>query len=398
MKRYTYTLGALVVGGIIACAPVKFEKQVNCGGSCTYVNGMLDYDVQVNVSGGKVDVLFVDDNSASMSTEQHAVATRFSSFINTLDAQSIDYRIGIITTSLSSPANNSPYKDGNLVSFSDGSKFIVPTSTNKITMFASAIERQETINCESFLAANPNLTTAQYQANCPSPDERGIYAANLTIQNNPSGFIRGDAALAVIFLSDEDERSSLYPTYAQYSVEELDMPQTLISKVQSYYPGKSFTAHSIIAKPGPLNGVSAQVAADRIWTAWNINGDEASNALPTNLFSGGDSTCLNTQGTQINNVSGSYGYLYALATRLTSGVEGDVCASDYASQLSSIGNQLTLPVNSISLACASPTDLTVTFLIGSTVSHSVSGSQIQFVSNLAPGTQVRVQYKCPVTL
>lgn len=403
MKKHVgIIIGTLVAGYIVACSPVKFDKKVSCGAGCVSVSPQgADYDVTTTVGGGKVDILIIDDNSASMSPEQNAMAARFSSFITALDNKSIDYRIGIITTDVSATTGNGPrgingngaLQDGNLITFGDGSKYLTPSTLNKTSLFATAIQRQETITCESYLAQNPGAPN--YSANCVSPDERGIYAANLVVQNNPSGFIRGDSSLAVVVLSDEDVRSTAYSSYISYSLDAMDMPQTLISNVQNRYTGKSLAVHSIIVKPGALNsGITASSAADQLLAAFSINGTSAASALPTTLFNGGDSTCLNAQSAQVNNVRGSYGYIYALASRMTGGYEGTICASDYGSQLSSIGNQIGQQVNSIGLSCAQPKNLIVTFVSGPAVTWTQSGSQINFASNLTVGSQVRVQYKC----
>ncbi len=89
-------------------------------------------------------------------------------------------------------------------------------------MFNQTIQRPETLACEKFIAnwirshggntssINSTEYSQGYAQKLSFGDERGIYAANMVVKNNPSSFIRSDAHLAVIFLSDEDERSGLY--------------------------------------------------------------------------------------------------------------------------------------------------------------------------------------------
>lgn len=405
--RYLPNLvGSLIAAYIVACAPVKFEKKVECGAGCVKVepNGLINYDVTISVGGAKVDILIMNDNSASMSPEQRAMAARFANFISALDSKSVDYRIAVITSDVSATSGNGPrpingngaLQNGNLITFNNGEKFLTPLTTNKLALFAAAMERQETLKCENYLISTPGAPN--YAANCPSADERGIYAANLVIQNNPSGFIRSDAGLAIVFLSDEDARSSVYTSYISYSLESMDMPQTLISNIQSRFTGKSYTFHSIIIKPGALiNGVSAKDAANRIFSSFRAGGNQSSSGAPTTLFAPSDAAaaaCLTAQSSQINSVRGSYGYLYALATRITGGFEGSICEADYGAQLSIIGNQIGQKINSISLNCADTKDLTVTFVSGPAVAWSQVGNTINFSSNLAVGSKVRAQYKC----
>lgn len=417
--RYSFGLSAFIVGYLVACSPVKFDKNenstsVSCNGfsvGCTQAGAYNVFDYSLSVSGGKVDILFVDDNSASMSFEQQNMASRLANFINTLDTQSVDYRIGIITTDVSTSAAGSAFsndarsinqngalQDGRLIQFGNGQYYLTPTTTNRQTLFANAIKRQETSTCETYLQSNSSAgqTSSTYLANCPSPDERGTYAINLFLKNNPSGFIRSDSThIAVVVLSDEDIRSSVYTSVPSFSLTTDDLPTTVVSNATSLYGSKTFKVHSMIIKPGTLNGYTAQEAAQKIQESIRSDGSYDQAHLPSGMFTGGDSTCLNTQNSQINGVSGSYGYIYSILTQMTGGIEGDVCAADYSSQLSSIANNIGQQVNQIQVACDNPSSLTINFTAGAPVGFSVSGRTVQFNSTLNVGTNIRIQYQCP---
>jgi len=75
--------------------------------TCFTVDGEDDFNFDQVGSGGKADILFVDDNSGSMSFEQVHMADRFSTFLSALNTQSVDYRIGVITDDTTS-SNNPP--------------------------------------------------------------------------------------------------------------------------------------------------------------------------------------------------------------------------------------------------------------------------------------------------
>lgn len=395
MKRSVQFVGLLVaIAYYVSCAPARFDKDVNCGSNCVEVNGKKTYRYSIIPNSGKVDILFVDDNSGSMSTEQNAIASRFNSFISALDARSIDYRIAITTTDIS-------VDGGKLIPFGSGISYLTNQTSNKATLFSNTIRRQETINCENYLNSNPGgADSSAYAQHCPSPDERGIFAANTVVRTNPAGFIRPEAHLAVVFIADEDERSQLYDKTSMYRLEPDDLPQTLIERVQSLYSGKSLSAHSIIVRPGSLNGVTAIEAADRLASVINGNGSIDASKVATALFHGGDSSCLAIQSSQTNGVLGSYGYLYALAARLTGGVEGDVCASDYGSQLYSIGENIGEQVAEHTLKCDNPEVIdSVTPMVTFTPtggSYSLFGSKMTFNPNITPGTQAYLQYACPM--
>lgn len=407
--RWPYQLIVLagLAGFYAACSPVMFEKDADCGAGCVRVNGTRQVEYTVTPNGGKVDILFVDDNSGSMSFEQNNIAARFSSFLSALDAKQVDYRIGVITTDVSDPSTNparsinrnGALQDGRLIEFASGVSYLERGTANKESLFANVIRRSETLQCESYLNTNPGNNNAAYQANCPSPDERGIYAAGLTIENNPAGFLRGDAGLAIVFLSDEDVRSQLYDESPAYRLSERDLPQYLIQAVQSRYSGKSLSMHSIIVRPGELKaGSSAAEVAQQIAQVIVGYNTVQPQFRPENFFQAGgaDMSCLNQQGSQTNQVSGSLGYLYYLAARMTGGVVGNICAGNYGAQLSEIGNDIGDKVNQIALACENPKILELRFTNqAGSPGGRVEGSVYIFDPSLTPGQTVYLKIECP---
>jgi len=105
---------------------------------------------------------------------------------------------------------------------------------------------------------------------------------------------------------------------------------------------------------------------------------------------------LSQQASQTNNVSGSLGYLYFLAARLTGGVVGNICASDYGSQLSAIGLNIGEKVNKVDLACENPKvlELRYTNQAGSPGGH-IEGAAYIFDPHLTPGQTIYLKIECP---
>lgn len=415
--------GLLIFTGLVACAPSMFDKPLDCGEGCVRANGMRQITYQTKVTGGVVDILFVNDNSGSMSYEQNQIAARFSTFISTLQAQSIDYRIAITTTDISDtyrrdntePSNparainqNGALQDGNLIKYGNGAYFIDNSTANKETLFSEAIRRQETLQCENFLASygtSDTVPTAAYQANCPSSDERGIFAAHLTVDKNPAGFIRGGGVhLAIVFLGDEDERSFEYGNMANPGLAlnrrlaPADLPQNLIEKVRSRFGGKSLSMHSLIVRPGTLkNSLSASEAADRVAKIVNEDGTLNTANSPASLFNVGDSSCLSAQGAQSNGrFGGSYGYMYALGTRMTNGIEGNICSSNYGSQLQAIGTNLGSRGRDITLACSNPKILELRYVGQAGAPQGTIQENVFKIAESEPvGTEVFLKIECP---
>lgn len=379
-----------------ACSGVKFSQKFDCEkeGSCVVQNGKPVYPGQdVTIGGGKVDILIVNDNSASMSYEQARMAARFGQFINNLDNKYMDYRIAFTTTDISSAQNpartvnlNGELQDGKLITLSNGKKYLSKDDgdlSQKTQIFNTAINRPETLACEKFItswmSANKSISdtsySADYLANCPSGDERGIYAANMVVANNPDSFLRDDADFQIIFLADEDERSQLYFSEANFALTDMDTGKNLVQNIRSKFPNKNFGIHPIIVA---------------------------------------DTYCLPLQSQQLNGVvKGSYGYEYNNARkeaqtlinseRTAKGLSsvtmvlGDICSDDYSTQLKNIFDQVAAPiVDNIALKCSNPEGLNITVATNdATVTHEIVGNVIRFNKKLPVGTKVSVSsYSC----
>ncbi|MFV8259566.1 hypothetical protein ACNQKP_17290 [Bdellovibrio bacteriovorus] len=359
------------VGLYVGCSPVKFSlDDSKCKDSgCVVENGKYAFNYSQTAGRGKVDILIVNDNSASMSFEQARLAPRFQNFIADLDNQKIDYRIAMTTTDVARS------DAGSLVSFG-GNPYITPSHSNRMSLFNSTIQRPETLACEKFIANwirnnGGNLASIEssaysqaYAQNCPSGDERGVYAANLVVKNNPSSFIRSDAHLAVIFLADEDERSGLYGN-GGYVLDQMDQPNYLINNVKSSLGADKFNSLSVHAIVVKDNNCLAQQ-----------NSQTLDNYSPTNGL-----------------VTGSIGNVYLSFTNNGWGMAADICSNDYTSQLGQIRSKITDRIKDIMLNCSNPQDLIVT-VSGSPVGYSLVGKTLKFNQYLSPGTSVSMSYKC----
>ncbi len=383
-----------------ACNGVKFSQTLDCqkDGTCVVQNGQATYPAQdYIVDGGKVDVLIVNDNSASMSFEQKQMASQFSLFIQNLESKSVNYRIAFTTTDISTAQNaaraingNGALQDGKLIALSNGKKFLSKDDgdvNTKISIFKTAIERKETLSCEAFInswissgkTVDDTAYATGYYNNCPSGDERGIYAAQLVTKNNPDSFLRDDADFHIIFLADEDERSQLYLTDpGNYGLDAMDTGKTLAQLIRSTFPSKNFGIHPIIVA---------------------------------------DAYCLPIQNAQMSGlVHGSYGTEYNNARKEAKSIMnteraqkslapidmilGDICAKyeDYAIQVKSIFDNVVGPiVDSYALKCSNPTNLTINVSTSdSTITHQIVGNVIKFNKKLPVGTHVTTSsYTCP---
>ncbi|MDP1918443.1 MAG: hypothetical protein Q8L14_19505 [Myxococcales bacterium] len=170
------------------------------------VNVPRQCDTFTQLSVRKVDILWVVDSSGSMGPKQQRLAANFQGFINQLVAAMppIDFHIAVTNTDTDDPATRGRLRQWNLGALRDD-------------FISCAPDMQGTVVCNT----GGNTATAVMAFNqmaqvgtSGSPQERGLFAAYLALTNplNLSTeavvrFVRPEAALYVVFVSDEDDAS-----------------------------------------------------------------------------------------------------------------------------------------------------------------------------------------------
>ncbi len=154
----------------------------------------------------KIDILWVVDNSGSMSSSQNNLTSNFNSFISTFAAKNLDFKMAFTTTDAYRYAANfqnnpkcAEFRDRELNascnnaagSTASGFKIITPTVPG-----AAQLQNVFTANATTGILGNG--------------DERAFssFQAALThTVNDQYAFLRPDSFLAVIIVSDEDDFS-----------------------------------------------------------------------------------------------------------------------------------------------------------------------------------------------
>jgi hypothetical protein len=211
------------------------------------LTGCTDYELRANVvidrfeqvGRNTVDVLVVVDNSCSMAEEQGKLGSNFPSFIEAFVESDVDYQVANITTDMMDPTHQGVLHEGvfwDCVDPSDPASCEmrldpdgdpIPTGTRIIT--------RETENAADVFLGNTKLGTtgsgfemgldaARYGL-CRALDPRDEAAAETIAERCPElwqeyedsgdldgiftnrGFLRDEAKLSVIFVSDEDDMS-----------------------------------------------------------------------------------------------------------------------------------------------------------------------------------------------
>jgi hypothetical protein len=139
----------------------------------------------------KLDILWIVDDSGSMDDEQASLGTNFSAFIDDFITKDVDFKMAITTTDTSS-AN----KKGRMVTTSD---------TKLTSAKAKANEAQFKADFKSLVKVG--VAGSGY--------EKGLEASEGFMSRYAASFLRQDAYLAVVIISDEEDQSS--KTVAQYT-------------------------------------------------------------------------------------------------------------------------------------------------------------------------------------
>jgi len=154
-----------------------------CRDSVT-ITGIEEGDRFVQEGGHAVtDVLWVIDDSGTMSEEQETLKASFQDFVDTLAGADIDFHMGVITTDVS---------DSEQAGILLGEP---PVLVNDTQDLAEVFAERAAVGIDG------------------SPDERGFDAVTLAlseprVSGANAGFLRDEAALDIIIVSDEDDHSS----------------------------------------------------------------------------------------------------------------------------------------------------------------------------------------------
>ena len=199
------------------------------GANFSVLSSSTEYQQEVTYEPRKIDVLFVVDNSGSMSSSQTSLATNFPSFIDYFKSKGYDYKIAVTTSDafygdqfISSGCSLCNINQTKFRSGTDPKVYVIDNTTN---------------NLESVFASNVNVGITG------SGDERAFssFKAALTSPLN-SDFHRPTAFLSVIIVSDEEDFShdeiSFNESYSQPSLHSISSYKSFL---ESFTGGQSTT-------------------------------------------------------------------------------------------------------------------------------------------------------------
>jgi len=133
-----------------------------------------------------VDVLWVIDNSCSMSEEQQALGANFGAFMNYFLGSGLDWHVGVLSTSYDMPEERAKLRT------ISGQKWIDESTRDPVGLFR-------------------DMAAMGVEGEDAEKGRDQVYGAIKHLSDEETdynwGFYREDAALAVVVISDEDDQS-----------------------------------------------------------------------------------------------------------------------------------------------------------------------------------------------
>ena len=288
--------------------------------------------VQVDVfdqkTAAEVDVLWVVDNSQSMAPIQNRIASRFVDFFNQLQGSKVDYHIGVVTTDADGEVGKLRPYTGRAVSNCAGNCFYISRDV-------ACDDPASSESCDARLVFENLIHVGNTGANY----EQGLMSAALALglTNDAEGtpvpipeenieFLRPDADLHIIFVSDEDDFSHGREAYwaARYYTR-------LLEGAKGAGNENRVTVSAIVGNPKAPDGLEPIALCAR----WREAGESSGIDFrigPENSARG----CEDTNDTQRTNVA-RVGSKYLEVACNSGGVFASICDGDYSTTLDTLG-------------------------------------------------------------
>ncbi len=308
-------------------------------------------DVFVQSATARADILWVVDNSGSMAVEQKKLADRFNVFFRQLVISQVDYHIGVVTTD---PADGGALRSygGPAVDGCDGCAFLtrdVPCADDDVDVSALSseadIEAALVEACPAQLvfrrlvqvgtggsAFEQGFPQAAAALGAATVDEQTGRPTGEVPRENV-GFLRADASLYVVFVSDADDGGDDAVRYYQRLFEGLKP-----AGEENNVAVAAITGWPLVDAPAPVGELCSILQSTYDVDRSNDGGDDdpRAAAVAETLRSGASCRDPEADDDDPNAVAVVGGRYIDLACR-TGGVVANLCDGDYGAALDALG-------------------------------------------------------------
>jgi len=308
----------IVVAPPVVITPPVVVDPIDTTLPAILLNDRIEHFTQDSSKAGAVDILWVIDDSGSMADNQDALARNFNNFITQFLEKKVDFKMAITTT------DSTSLRNGKMVG--DSSKLTSASAIGNRAAFTNNFSKWVKVGTSG------------------SGIEQGLKTASSFLDRYSASYLRPDAYLAIVFLSDEEDQST--KKVSEY-----------ITRYQSVKVNKGMVkAYSIVTQ-------SQQRAAQ--WETVGLRYNEVANAT------GGTSSDIN---------------------------------EDFSITLKDLGGSIVNLIDSFALA-ESPYENKVTVLVNNVQVNSgwnfdVSSHSLKFNADAVPaqGAKIEVRYKVKATV
>lgn len=262
MKGLRWLGWMLLAWGAVSCA------------SDSSISDRTTLDTWSQAPNNEIDILWVVDDSCSMSEEQAALTQGFVSFVDEMEASGTNFHIGLITTSLD-------YADPNRGKLVGNPPYLTVEDD-----YVSAFQERAIVGTQG------------------SDKEKGLEAVSyalsplMTLPGSPNeGFLRDEASLLIVFVSDEEDCSDDGALEGRLA-EDCYLERQLLTNVQ-------------------------QIVRDY----WDIKGGDRDRVQVGAIVGLDNGACEDAYP----------GRRYMDAAALTGGLIGDICSGDWSTILADLG-------------------------------------------------------------
>ncbi len=353
---------------LAAALAVAAAGSCQCPGPFTPIAPSERIDTFTQKDAARVDVLWVVDNSGSMQAEQQKLAERFADFFRALVVSHVDYHIGVVSSDAREGGVLRAYA-GAPVRGCDGCRFLTnavpcanPSSTTSDGCAAAGVFADLV---QTGTGGSPVEELFAQAAAALGIDPSNPGAAPAPSAEN-AGFVRDDASLYIVFVTDEDDRDS----------SEVGFTQRLFEGLKGAGNENKVTVAGIVGFPEDAPAPIGDVCAVLDTTFDADPGDDDPRAAPLlEALRATGPVCRDRQAADgaPNSDAQNGARILELACR-TGGVVADICSADYGAALDALG--------------ADAAGLLRTF------SPSVPVAQIQWGADCTPGTGDDVNLDC----
>lgn len=194
-------VAALALSAPVACGPKAPSFAILAAGQSTY---------QGSTANNKVDILWVIDNSGSMYTKQEKLGVGFSNFISVFTTKNFDFHMAVATSDIrATPTGQAgefqslpyPYQHPTVAAKSIPANYVGANGPS------IAILDNTTTDLANHFTANARVGDTG-NANATILDGINLTLSSSLLSGANANFLRSDAHLAVIVVSDADDNDS----------------------------------------------------------------------------------------------------------------------------------------------------------------------------------------------